>query len=165
MHGFRIGAVALTCVAGPALGQEAPSRNVIIVSSPGEREGAVEVGGDDIAGSGRPDLFQALARSAPGLSLQDAQNNPYQPNLVYRGFTLSPLQGQPQGLAAYLDGGRFNQPFGDTMQFDLLPEGDRPNRDYRCRSCIRTQRARWRAGRQHQDRAFGPRQIRIRECR
>ena len=123
MHGFRIGAVALTCVAGPALAQEAPSRSVIIVSSPGEREGAVEVGGDDIAGSGRPDLFQALARSAPGLSLQDAQNNPYQPNLVYRGFTLSPLQGQPQGLAAYLDGGRFNQPFGDTMQFDLLPEG------------------------------------------
>ena len=54
--------------------------------------------------------------------MQDAQNNPWQPNLVYRGFIASPLQGQSQGLAVYMDGARFNQPFGDTVQFDLIPE-------------------------------------------
>ena len=55
------------------------------------------------------------------MSLQDAQGNSFEPNLIYRGFTASPLQGQPQGLAVYVDGARFNQPFGETVHFDLLP--------------------------------------------
>lgn len=54
--------------------------------------------------------------------MQDAQNNPWQPNLVYRGYVASPLQGQAQGLAVYVDGARFNQPFGDTVNFDLIPD-------------------------------------------
>ena len=45
-----------------------------------------------------------------------------QPNLVYHGFVASPLQGTSQALAAYVDGARFNQPFGDTVDFDLLPQ-------------------------------------------
>jgi outer membrane receptor protein involved in Fe transport len=63
-----------------------------------------------------------LARNVPGVSLEEAQGKPFQPNLIYRGFTVSSLQGQAQGLAIYLDGARFNQPFGDTVQFDLLPQ-------------------------------------------
>lgn len=114
-----------------AAGQPSPPRAndaeqpTIVVTAPAgalDRNGAISVEADAIRGSGKPDLFEALERSVPGLSLQEAQNNPYQPNLVYRGFTVSPLQGQAQGLAVYLDGARFNQPFGDTVQFDLLPE-------------------------------------------
>ncbi|MBV9686234.1 MAG: TonB-dependent receptor, partial [Alphaproteobacteria bacterium] len=34
----------------------------------------------------------------------------------------SPLQGNPQGLAVYQNGVRFNQPFGDTVNWDLIPD-------------------------------------------
>jgi len=126
MHGLTLrllGTVALICGSAPAFAQDASHE--IVVTAPGgdfDLDEAQGVGAGDIAGSGRPDLFHALSRSVPGLSLQEAQSNRFQPNLVYRGFTASPLQGQAQGLAAYLDGARFNQPFGDTVQFDLLPQ-------------------------------------------
>lgn len=100
-------------------------RQPIIVTAPGgavDRDDALAVSGADIASAGTPDLLGALTRSIAGVTLQDAQGNPWQPNLVYRGFVASPLQGQAQGLAVYLDGARFNQPFGDTVAFDLLPE-------------------------------------------
>ncbi|MDB5449851.1 MAG: putative tonB-dependent receptor yncD precursor [Phenylobacterium sp.] len=67
-------------------------------------------------------VLQALERHAPGVALSDAQANPYQSNLVYRGFEASPLQGSAQGVAVYVDGVRFNQPFGDTVNWDLIPE-------------------------------------------
>ncbi len=38
------------------------------------------------------------------------------------GFLALPLQGNPQGLAAYLNGVRFNQPFGGTVNWDLIPD-------------------------------------------
>jgi iron complex outermembrane receptor protein len=97
----------------------------IIVTAPGQSldiAGSLGVDSRDISASGTPEMFQALTRNIAGLSLQDAQDNPFQPNLVFRGYTASPLQGNAQGLAVYLDGGRFNQPFGDTVDFDLLPE-------------------------------------------
>lgn len=118
----------LSGVASAASGQAVDTvaeQEPIIVTAPGdalERDEAVGVSYEDIRGSGKPDLLGALARSIVGLSLQDAQNNPFQPNVLYRGFTTSPLQGQAQGLAVYVDGARFNQPFGDTVQFDVLPE-------------------------------------------
>ena len=42
--------------------------------------------------------------------------------MFYRGFAASPLQGTPQGLAVYVNGMRFNQPFGDTVYWDLIPD-------------------------------------------
>jgi iron complex outermembrane receptor protein len=97
----------------------------IIVTAPGgaiDSDDALSIHASDISRAGTFDLLSALTRNIAGVTLQDAQNNPWQPNLVYRGFIASPLQGQSQGLAAYLDGARFNQPFGDTVQFDLIPE-------------------------------------------
>lgn len=128
---MKSGLVAVVCIAaigGTASGQTRAAeqdRSDIIVTAPGglhDLDDSIGVDARDIEATGRPNLLQALARTAPGLSLQEAQNNPWQPNLVYRGFTISPLQGQSQGLAVYLDGSRFNQPFGDTVQFDLLPD-------------------------------------------
>lgn len=116
--------IAAVSAPGVALAQERLNTEIIVTApgAPNEGDVSFSVAGAEVRGEGRPDLFEALTRSVPGLSLQDAQNNPWQPNLVYRGFTVSPLQGQAQGLAVYLDGGRFNQPFGETVQFDLLPE-------------------------------------------
>ncbi|QVM85224.1 TonB-dependent receptor [Novosphingobium decolorationis] len=97
----------------------------IVVTAPGGRfdlDDAIQLDASDITRNGTPDLLGVLTRTLPGASLQDAQGNPWQPNLVYRGFVASPLQGQAQGIAVYLDGARFNQPFGDTVGFDLIPD-------------------------------------------
>lgn len=97
----------------------------IVVTAPGDNadaDDAINLDRADLRRAGPPDLLRALARDVAGISLSEAQANPYQPNLIYRGFSASPLQGNAQGLAVYLDGGRFNLPFGDTVNFDLLPD-------------------------------------------
>lgn len=97
----------------------------IVVTAPGggiDRDDAQVLSREDMTRNGQPDLLGTLTRTIAGVTLQDAQGNPWQPTLVYRGYLASPLQGEAQGLAVYLDGGRFNQPFGDTVGFDLLPD-------------------------------------------
>ena len=78
--------------------------------------------GRDIARDGYPDALRALDETVPGLTLDSASGNQFQPSLLYHGFNASPLQGNAQGLAVYLDGERFNQAFGDTVNFDLIPD-------------------------------------------
>ena len=76
----------------------------------------------DISRDGYPQVLRALNEDVPGVTLDAAAGNPFQPNLLYHGFLASPLQGNPQGLAVYLNGARFNQPFGDTVNWDLIPD-------------------------------------------
>ena len=76
----------------------------------------------DITRDGNANALRALNENVPGVSLDSAAGNPYQPNLFYHGFQASPLQGNAQGLAVYLNGVRFNQAFGDTVNWDLLPD-------------------------------------------
>jgi outer membrane receptor protein involved in Fe transport len=76
----------------------------------------------DISRNGYPQALRALNENVPGVTLDAAAGNPFQPNLIYHGFLASPLQGNPQGLAVYLNGARFNQPFGDTVNWDLIPD-------------------------------------------
>lgn len=101
-----------------------PRDQTIVVTAPGNQiddDDATLVRSSDLERLGSADLTGALARSSAAVSLSEAQANPYQPNLVYHGFEASPLQGTAQGLAVYVDGGRFNLPFGDTVNFDLIP--------------------------------------------
>ena len=76
----------------------------------------------DISRNGYPQALRALNEDVPGVTLDAAAGNPFQPNLLYHGFLASPLQGNPQGLAVYVNGVRFNQPFGDTVNWDLIPD-------------------------------------------
>ena len=66
--------------------------------------------------------LDALGRSAAGVQLSDVQGSPYQTDLLYRGYRASSLLGAGQGLSVYLDGVRINEPFGDVVNFDLVPE-------------------------------------------
>ncbi len=68
------------------------------------------------------DLTEALNRRLNGVYINENQNNPFQPDVNYRGYTASPLVGAPAGLSVYLDGVRQNQPFGDVVQWDLIPK-------------------------------------------
>jgi outer membrane receptor protein involved in Fe transport len=56
-----------------------------------------------------------------GVNVNETQNNPYQPDVNYHGFTASPLLGTPQGLSVYVDGVRVNEAFGDVVNWDLIP--------------------------------------------
>jgi iron complex outermembrane recepter protein len=62
-----------------------------------------------------------LDLNAGSVNISAAQGNPYQPDVNFRGFTASPLLGTPQGLSVFLDGVRLNEPFGDALNWDLIP--------------------------------------------
>lgn len=64
---------------------------------------------------------EQLLRQVPAVTVNETQGNPFQMDLNYRGFTASPLLGTPQGLSIYVDGVRVNEPFGDTVNWDLIP--------------------------------------------
>ena len=63
-----------------------------------------------------------LKRRLNGIYVNENLNNPFQPDINYRGYTASPLVGAPAGLSVYMDGVRQNQPFGDVVQWDLIPK-------------------------------------------
>jgi iron complex outermembrane recepter protein len=77
---------------------------------------------DDLNQSQSLDLTEFMNRNLGSVSINAAQNNPLQPNIQYRGFTVSPLLGLPQGIAVYQDGVRIMEPFGDTINWELIPE-------------------------------------------
>ncbi len=76
----------------------------------------------DLRREGTPNLINSLNQQVGGVTLSSASGNPFQPTLLYHGFAASGLQGTPQGLAVYVNGVRFNQPFGDTVDWDLIPD-------------------------------------------
>lgn len=76
----------------------------------------------DLSAGGTANVAQALDRQAAGVNLVNSQANPYQPNILYHGFELSPIQGTPAGLSVYVDGARFNLPFGDLAIMSALPD-------------------------------------------
>ena len=76
---------------------------------------------EDLQRSQSFDLTDFLNRQFSSVSINNAQNNPLQPDFNFRGFTASPLLGLPQGLAVYQNGVRINDPFGDTVNWDLIP--------------------------------------------
>ncbi len=68
-------------------------------------------------------LSEYMNRYLGSVSVNEAQNNPLQPDIYYRGFVASHLLGLPQGLSTYVNGVRFNEPFGDSVNWDLIPQG------------------------------------------
>jgi iron complex outermembrane recepter protein len=67
------------------------------------------------------DLSEYLDNNLGSVNTSNSVANPYQADVQFRGFTASPLLGTPQGLSVYLDGVRVNEPFGDIVNWDLIP--------------------------------------------
>jgi iron complex outermembrane recepter protein len=67
------------------------------------------------------DLSEYLDNNLGSVNTSNTVANPYQADVSFRGFTASPLLGTPQGLSVYLDGVRVNEPFGDIVNWDLIP--------------------------------------------
>ena len=68
------------------------------------------------------DLADYLNNNFSGINVSESADNPFQLDINYHGFTASPLLGTPEGLSVYVDGVRVNESFGDTVNWDLIPQ-------------------------------------------
>ncbi|MGL6161766.1 TonB-dependent receptor [Microbulbifer sp.] len=124
-------AAATTLCAGAATAQEIQEEVVVIGVTPTQGAGLPETQipynvqsahGDDIERTQSLSIADFLNRTMESVSINDAQNNPLQPDVQYRGFTASPLLGLAQGMAVYQNGVRINEPLGDAVNWDLVPQ-------------------------------------------
>ena len=69
-----------------------------------------------------PTVLDALGTRIGGATLFDVQGNSMFQNLRYHGFEASPLQGVSQGVAVYQNGMRLNEVFGDTVNWEAVPQ-------------------------------------------
>ena len=76
----------------------------------------------DIRETGSLDLTDLLNQRLASVHINQNAQNPYEPDINYRGYTASGLLGTPEGISVYLDGVRQNQPFGDIVAWDLIPK-------------------------------------------
>ncbi len=78
--------------------------------------------GEEIEQRNAANITEYMEQNLGSVTINSVQGNPYQPDVSYRGFTASPLLGTPQGLSVFQDGVRINEPFGDVVNWDLLPQ-------------------------------------------
>ncbi len=67
-------------------------------------------------------VAEYLNSNFTGINVSESSDNPFQSEVNYHGFTASPLLGTPVGLSVFVDGVRVNESFGDTVNWDLIPE-------------------------------------------
>jgi outer membrane receptor protein involved in Fe transport len=62
-----------------------------------------------------------MVNNLQGVTVNEIGGNPFQLELNFRGYNATPISGNPQGLSVYIDGIRANQPFSNTVLWDLIP--------------------------------------------
>ena len=77
---------------------------------------------DDEATAVHSIVADYLNRNFGGVNASESADNPFQLDIYYHGFTASALLGTPEGLSVYVDGVRVNEAFGDTVNWDLIPQ-------------------------------------------
>jgi iron complex outermembrane receptor protein len=76
----------------------------------------------DLDREGAASATTALNDELGSVNINDNLDDPFQPDIQFRGFEASPVLGTPAGLAVYQNGVRINEGFGDTLNWDLLPD-------------------------------------------
>ncbi|MDC9725322.1 MAG: TonB-dependent receptor [Gammaproteobacteria bacterium] len=80
------------------------------------------ISAEEIENENALDMAEIMFKNIGSIDINSAQNNPYQNDVNYRGFLASPLVGSAIGLSIYVDGQRVNEGFGDTVNWDLIPD-------------------------------------------
>ncbi len=129
---FLVAFPVLVALTTPTQAQTSPPEQVTVIATSPLLGGGLDralvpgqiqiLSSADIARTGAPDLTAALGTQIAGITVDSASGNQFQPSLFYNGFEVSPLQGTSQGIAVYTNGIRFNQAFGDTVNWDLIPD-------------------------------------------
>ncbi len=99
-----------TPIPGAAIGRDQVPANVTVIGDP------------EFDRMGIASLTAAILEVVPSATINDTEGKPFQPDILVRGFTASPVAGTPEGLAIYVNGARFNDAFGDTVNWDLIPQ-------------------------------------------
>lgn len=79
------------------------------------------ISAEEIKQSQSLSITDLLNSKLQSVNVNDYQGNPFQMDLTYRGFTAGPQIGTPQGLSVFFDGIRVNEPFGEVVNWDLIP--------------------------------------------
>ena len=66
-------------------------------------------------------LGEFMDSNLGSVNASNSVGNPYQMDVSYRGFTASPVLGTAIGMSVFMDGVRINEPFGDIVNWDLIP--------------------------------------------
>jgi len=129
---FCFGLCSTAAALDPAPPQTSTLQEILVIGTtpvPGLRIDIDKVPGNvqsvlasDLAQNGTASLTGALGSRLGSVSISDTLADPFQPNVLYRGFEASPVLGAPQGLAVYQNGVRINEAFGDSVNWDLIPD-------------------------------------------
>ncbi len=76
----------------------------------------------DLTREGSASATSALNDQLGSVNINDNLDDPFQPDILFRGFEASPVLGTPEGLAVYQNGVRINEAFGDSLNWDLIPD-------------------------------------------
>lgn len=76
----------------------------------------------DLAKQNSLNVTDFMTQNLGSVSFTNSNVNPFQPDVNFRGFTASPLLGTPQGMSVFQDGVRINEAFGDTVNWDFIPQ-------------------------------------------
>jgi iron complex outermembrane receptor protein len=132
--GFAIAALSAIALSLPAAAQQtAPHTEQVVVYgtladsdigiSPNKVPSSLQsISAERITVQHGPTVLDALGGQFAGTSIGDTQGNTMFQDVRYRGFEASPLQGRSEGLAVYENGVRLNEAFGDTVNWDAIPE-------------------------------------------
>lgn len=63
----------------------------------------------DLTRNGAAGVLGALDQQASSVNFNDTLADPFQPDVLFRGFEASPVLGTPQGVAVYRNGVRINE--------------------------------------------------------
>jgi iron complex outermembrane receptor protein len=112
--------------------ESAPLAQVVVIGStpvPGMNIDSDKIPGNvqslnaaDLSEDGVASIINGLSTHLGSVDINDTLADPFQPDILYRGFEASPVLGTPQGLAIYQNGVRINEAFGDTVNWDLFPD-------------------------------------------
>lgn len=132
---LALAAIAATAATGTAADAGAADaatpvlQEVVVIGVPGRGGVPLDalpgnvytLGSEALEAPGTSTLDAALDRRIAGVASVDALGSPLQQGLALRGFTASPLLGEPQGVVVFQGPMRANEAFGDVVQWDLLP--------------------------------------------
>ncbi len=134
---FAAGAVLLSLIAtaaaqtpAPAAETTLPAVNVIATTplpgsgiDPDKLPANIQtLDSSDLTRQGTSSIVNALTGQAGSVNINETMVDRFQPDILYRGFEASPVLGTPQGIAVYQNGVRVNEAFGDTVNWDLIPD-------------------------------------------
>jgi iron complex outermembrane recepter protein len=130
-------ATTLTAISPTVVAQQAPQdkhelEEIVVVGVtpvPGFKVDRDKIPGNiqtlrssDLTRNGAASVLGALDQQASSVNFNDTLADPFQPDVLFRGFEASPVLGTPQGMAVYQNGVRINEAFGDTVNWDLIPD-------------------------------------------